>query len=38
MHRDDWEAVYTNQDRILEALKELDSDVFLAGNIGKEFL
>jgi len=34
MHRDDWEAVYTNQDRVLEALKELDFDVFLAGGTG----
>ena len=34
MHRDNWEVVYTNQDRILEALKELDSDVFLAGGTG----
>jgi len=34
MHRDNWEAVYINQDRILEALKELDSDVFLAGGTG----
>jgi predicted nucleotidyltransferase component of viral defense system len=34
MHRDDWNAVYKNQDRILEALKGLESDIFLAGGTG----
>ncbi len=34
MHRDNWNAVYDNQDRILEALKGLDLDVFLAGGTG----
>ncbi len=34
MHRDDWEAVCLNQDRILEALKSLESVLFLAGGTG----
>ena len=31
MHRDDWNAVYLNQDRILQALKSLENEIFLAG-------
>ncbi len=34
MHRDDWEAVYRNQDRILHALKGLEDEIFLAGGTG----
>ena len=34
MHRDDWEAVYLNQDRILHALKSLEDKIFLAGGTG----
>ena len=34
MHRDDWEAVYLNQDRILRALKSLEDEIFLAGGTG----
>ncbi len=34
MQRDDWEAVYLNQDRILNSLKGLKSDIFLAGGTG----
>ena len=34
MHRDDWEAVYLNQDRILHVLKSLEDKVFLAGGTG----
>ena len=34
MHRDDWEAVYLNQDRILGVLKSLKSDIVLAGGTG----
>jgi len=34
MHRDDWNAVYINQDRILKALKELENVIFLAGGTG----
>ena len=34
MHREDWNAVYINQDRILNSLKGLNSDVFLAGGTG----
>ena len=34
MHRDNWEAVYINQDRILKALKPLEADIFLAGGTG----
>jgi predicted nucleotidyltransferase component of viral defense system len=34
MHREDWDAVYLNQDRILHSLKGLDSDIFLAGGTG----
>jgi len=32
--RDDWNAVYKNQDRILNALKILENDIFLAGGTG----
>jgi len=36
VHREDWDAVYINQDRILNSLKGLNanSDVFLAGGTG----
>jgi len=34
MHRDDWSSVYSNQDKILKVLQELDSDIFLAGGTG----
>jgi len=34
VHREDWNAVYINQDRILNSLKVLNSDVFLAGGTG----
>lgn len=34
MIRDDWEAVYQNQDKILNALKILEDDIFLAGGTG----
>ena len=34
MHRDNWGAVYTNQDKILEAFKGLETDMFLAGGTG----
>ena len=34
MHREDWNAVYLNQDRILNSLKGLESDIFLAGGTG----
>ncbi len=34
MHRDDWEAVYLNQDRILQGLKSLEEEIFLAGGTG----
>ena len=34
MHREDWDAVYRNQDRILNSLKGLESDIFLAGGTG----
>jgi len=34
MHRDDWEAVYRNQDRILHALKSMEDEIFLAGGTG----
>ena len=34
MHREDWDAVYSNQNRILHSLKGLDSDIFLAGGTG----
>jgi len=34
MHRDNWGAVYTNQDKILDAFKGLETDMFLAGGTG----
>jgi len=34
VHREDWDAVYLNQDRILNSLKGLESDMFLAGGTG----
>jgi len=34
VHREDWDAVYLNQDRILNSLKGLESDIFLAGGTG----
>ena len=34
MHRDDWGAVYLNQDRILRSLKSLEDEIFLAGGTG----
>jgi len=34
VHREDWNAVYINQDRILNSLNGLNSDVFLAGGTG----
>jgi len=34
VHREDWDAVYLNQDRILNSLKRLESDMFLAGGTG----
>lgn len=34
MHREDWNAVYINQDRILNSLIGLNPDVFLAGGTG----
>ena len=34
MHREDWNAVYINQDRILNSLVDFSSDIFLAGGTG----
>jgi len=34
MHRDDWEAVFKNQDLILMQLKPLENKMFLAGGTG----
>lgn len=34
MHRDNWNNVFENQDRILQQLKPLESDLFLAGGTG----
>ena len=34
MHRDNWDSVFENQDRILKQLKPLESDLFLAGGTG----
>lgn len=34
MHRDDWESVFLNQDKILEQLKPLNDKMFLAGGTG----
>ena len=34
MHRDNWGAVFENQDRILKQLKPLENEMFLAGGTG----
>lgn len=34
MHRDDWNSVFINQDRILKQLKPLQNEMFLAGGTG----
>lgn len=34
MHRDDWESVFQNQDLILNQLKVLENEMFLAGGTG----
>jgi predicted nucleotidyltransferase component of viral defense system len=34
VYREDWQAVYTNQDRILQGLKSLEDEIFLAGGTG----
>jgi predicted nucleotidyltransferase component of viral defense system len=34
MHRDDWDCVFKNQDKILEQLKPLNNKMFLAGGTG----
>ena len=34
MHRENWQAVYLNQDRVLSALKSFESIIFLAGGTG----
>ena len=34
MHREDWDAVYLNQDKILNSLNGLKSNIFLAGGTG----
>ncbi len=34
MHRDDWDSVFKNQDKILEQLKPLNNKMFLAGGTG----
>ncbi len=34
MHRDNWEAVFKNQDKILAQLKPLEDKIFLAGGTG----
>ena len=34
MHRDDWESVFNNQDKILAQLKPLNNRIFLAGGTG----
>lgn len=34
MHRNDWESVFLNQDKILEQLKPLNDKMFLAGGTG----
>ena len=34
MHRDNWDAVFENQDRILKQLKPLENEMFLAGGTG----
>ena len=34
MHRDNWDAVFENQDIILKQLKSLENEMFLAGVLG----
>ena len=34
MHRDNWEHVFENQDKILKQLKPLENELFLAGGTG----
>jgi len=34
MYREDWEAVYLNQNRLLKAFKRLEDKIFLAGGTG----
>lgn len=34
MHRDDWDCVFLNQDKILKQLKPLNNKMFLAGGTG----
>ncbi len=34
MHRNDWDSVFKNQDKILEQLKPLNNKMFLAGGTG----
>ncbi len=34
MHRDDWDSVFKNQDKILEQLEPLNNKMFLAGGTG----
>jgi predicted nucleotidyltransferase component of viral defense system len=34
MHRDNWDSVFKNQDKILKQLKSLENDIFLAGGTG----
>ena len=34
MHRDNWDDVFENQDKILKQLKPLENELFLAGGTG----
>ena len=34
MHRDNWDDVFENQDKILKQLKPLENEMFLAGGTG----
>ncbi|MDX9902359.1 MAG: nucleotidyl transferase AbiEii/AbiGii toxin family protein [Aliarcobacter sp.] len=34
MHRDNWDNVFENQDKILKQLKPLENEIFLAGGTG----
>ena len=34
MHRDNWDSVFENQDKILKQLKPLENEIFLAGGTG----
>lgn len=34
MHRNDWDSLFKNQDKILEQLKPLSYKMFLAGGTG----